>query len=133
MDFQSEEVTLVTSQSAIKKIKNKNKKGSQDQIFFRFPRAKATPTPPIHTTYLTILPYLFDWLLSSHFFLLLLFHFPSHTSLHSLKLSNRYLHTHHFHHHFSGVTGKSVETSKHLHLLFEVKDFNLFGGFYAFA
>ena len=60
MDFQSEEVTLVTSQSAIKKINNKNKKGSQDQIFFRFPRAKATPTPPIHTTYLIILPYLLD-------------------------------------------------------------------------
>ena len=97
-------------------------------------------TPPIPTTHFTP-PYLpslagslicsYPWPAIPHF----LFSFLSNTPLyHLLILSHRYLLTTIFTIIFFGnVTRKSLRTSKHLHLLFEVKVSNLFGGFICFC
>ena len=71
------------------------------------------------TTHLTNLSTLFGRpSLSSHLFSF----FFSQTHKHSLTFSHRYLHATISTNIFSGnVTGKSLGTSKHLHLLFEIK------------
>ena len=93
------------------------------------------PTPPFSTTHFT-LSYLLSLAgsLISFFF----FFFFSFSLIHSsLSLSHPLSPVppqHHFHHHFSGkITEKSLRTYKQLHIFFEVKVSNLFGGFYTFA
>ena len=89
------------------------------------------PTPPFSTTHFT-LSYLLSLAGSLISFLFFSFFIFSHTPLsHPLSPVPPY---HHFHHHFSGkITEKSLRTYKHLHIFFEVKVSNLFGGFYTFA
>ena len=80
---------------------------------------------PLPTTHFHLSLTLFDRLLTSPYFSFLSFS----SFAFSVKHSSSFLQTlqlvppcHHLHHYFSGnVTGKSLGTSKHLHLLFEVK------------
>ena len=93
---------------------------------------------PLPTTHFHSSSYLFhqsSLLLTSLFFLFLLFHFCP--ALHFTPPSSPTVLTpnQHLHHHFSGkITGKFLWTHKHLHIFFfEVKIYNHFCGFYTFA
>ena len=105
----------------------KNKKRHIFLVPMCLPTTPPNPLPhhSFHSSYL-----LFGQL--TYFISVLSFFIFSHTpsSSPTVPTPNQYLH-----HHFSGkITGKLLWTHKHLHLLFfEVKFFNLFGGFYTFT
>ena len=113
------------------KKKKKRKKERQRLDFFGFPCA--LPNPTTHHSFFT---HPLISLTGSSLLISFLFFFFFHFLYHSSPLP----HTlppvppcHHLHHHFSSnVIGKSLGTSKHLHLLFEVKVSNLFGEFICF-
>ena len=91
---------------------------------------------PFPTTHFHSSLYLFGRLTLFPSFLFFIF---SHTLI-SITLilstsTSYHHHHHHFHHHFSDkITRKFLRTYKQLHILFfEVKFYNLFGGFYTFA
>ena len=80
---------------------------------------------PLSTTHFHLSLTLFDRLLTSPCFSFLSFSSFAFSVEHSSSLLQTLQPVppcHHFHHHFSGnVTEKSLGTSKHLHLLFEVQ------------
>ena len=90
----------------------------------RAPHLTPFPTTHFHSSYLF---HRSSLLLTSLFFLFLLFHF--HLALLFTPSSSPTVLTpnQHLHHHFSGkITGKFLWTHKHLHIFFEVKIYNLF-------
>ena len=123
----------VTSQSVRQKKEKKKKRKSKSQIFIGPHVPHLTQQSP--TTHFHTIPFLsFGWPSLPSYFLFFLFFSLIHSSLslaHPLPPIPPY---HHPHHHFSGnVIRKFLGTSKHLHLLFEIKVSNLFDGFICFC
>ena len=111
-------------------VSQKKIKKSNGQIFWNHMCPPNTLTPTTHLTHWL----LFSWLAIPLLFSFLSFLF-SHTLL-SITCSSSPTGTSipSSPNHFSGnVTGKSLRTSKHFYLLFEVKVSNIFGGFICFC